>query len=124
MIDTKEFNQRVAELEQMLHDKLGLRAKGLARQLKKAGRHLPRRVQKAGRVITQAQSVMANPKLARIQNQKSIEAAFAEMTAYLKPLKRKGQRSGSALGIAGDAVVRLILLGLVVLAALRWQGMI
>jgi hypothetical protein len=124
MIDAAEFNQRIEELEKMLQDKLGLRGKSLAQRLKKAGQRLPKRVQKAGRMIIGVQAVIANPKLARIQNQQAVDAAFSDFTAYLKPLNRKDQRKGFALGIAGDLVIRLILLAGAVLALLRWQGMI
>ncbi|VAV98058.1 hypothetical protein MNBD_ALPHA07-1976 [hydrothermal vent metagenome] len=124
MFDAEQFNQRVAELEQMLRDKLGLRGKTLAGRLQKAGRRLPKRVHKAGRVITGAQAVVGNPKLARLQDQSAIDAAFTEMSAYLKPLNRRDQRKGFALGLAGDLAIRLILLAIALLAILRWQGMI
>jgi len=124
MIDRNQFNQRVAELEQMLRDKLGLRGKTLAGRLKKAGRRLPKRQQKAAQVITGVQAVIDNPRLARLQDQQAVDAAFSEMSTYLKPLNRKDQRKGFALGLAGDMVIRLILLVVAVLAVLRWQGMI
>ena len=124
MIDAEQFNQRVTELEQMLRDKLGLRGKTLAKRLKKAGRRLPKRQQKAGQVITRVQAVIGNPKLARIQDQKAVDAAFSEMSTYLKPRNRRDQRKGFALGLAGDMVIRLILLIVALLAILRWQGVI
>ncbi len=124
MINADQFHQRVAELEQMLQERLGLRGKTLAGRLKKAGRRLPRRFHKAGRVITGAQVVMANPRLARLQNQSAIEAAFAEMSAYLKPLNRRDQRKGFALGLARELMIRLILLAVALLAILRWQGIV
>ena len=124
MSDLAEFNQRIEELEQMLQDKMGLRGKSLAQRLKKAGQRLPKRVQKAGRMLTGVQSKIAHPKLARIQSQNAIDAAFTEMTTYLKTINRRDQRKGFALGIAGDLVIRLILLVGVVLALLRWQMMI
>ncbi len=124
MIDRDQFNQRVAELEQMLRDKLGLRGKTLVQRLKKAGRRLPKRVHKAGQVITGVQAVVDNPKLARLQDQQAVDAAFSEMSSYLKPLNRRDKRKGFALGLAGDMVIRLILLVVAVLAVLRWQGMI
>ncbi len=124
MIDAVKFNQQIEELERLLQDNLGLRNRGLSRQLKKAGRRLPGRVQKAGKVITGVEALMVNPRLARIQDKTAVDAAFAELTSYLKTLDRKDKRKGFALGIAGDLVIRLALLGGVVFAVLRWQGVI
>ena len=108
----------------MLLDKFNARGKGLEARLKKAGRRLPRRLQKAGRVIVGMQAAIEHPKLALVQNQDAVDAAFVDLTAHLTTIDRADRRRGFALGIAGDLVIRLVLLAIAVVVILRWQGVI
>lgn len=124
MIEIEKFHRRVADLEALMQVKLGGRDKTLSARFRRAGRSLPARIQRAGRVISEAQKAAANPKLARLQNSRTLANAFAEVTTYLETVDPADRRKGKVLGILGGLVFNLLLLVGAVLALLHWQGVI
>lgn len=124
MTDIDRFNRQVERLEALMQQKIGGRGRTLAKRFARAGRMLPRRIQRAGQVITRAQSAVANPKLARLHDPRAIDAAFAEVTAYLKSIDPAERRKGLVLGVLGSAVFNVMLLVAAVVFFLRWQGLV
>ena len=124
MIEIEKFHSRVAALETLMQTKLGVRGPSLSARFKRAGRRLPRRIQKAGRVISEAQTLSANPKLARMLDPKRLNAAFADVTTHLETIDPVDRRKGLVLGVLGGMVFNLILLIAAILALLYWQDVI
>ncbi|SLN39216.1 hypothetical protein PEL8287_01928 [Roseovarius litorisediminis] len=124
MTDTERFNSRVEQLEAQLRAKLGVRGRNLEARLRRAGRRLPKRLHQAGKVITEAQSKMAHPKLARLTDAEQVDRAFSHLGAYLDTIDRADRLKGALLGILGGLVFNLILLMVAVYGLLRWQGII
>lgn len=121
-MDNETFRHRVARLEALLQEKLGVRGRSLEKRFARAGRSLPRRVQKAGRIITSAEANLHHPKLSRLHDPKTLESAFSEVTAHLKTVDPADRRKGVILGVFGGLVFNLLLLVAAVLLVLRWQG--
>ena len=86
-----------------MQDKLGGRGRSLEKRFARAGRLLPKRIRRAGRRITEAQAALHHPKLARLQDPKALNAAFAEITAHLKTIDPADRRKGLVLGHSGWA---------------------
>ena len=124
MIEIETFQTRVATLEKLMQDKLGGRGRSLEKRFARAGRLLPKRIRRAGRRITEAQAALHHPKLARLQDPKALNAAFAEITAHLKTIDPADRRKGLVLGILGGLTFNLILLAAAVIALLHWQNVI
>lgn len=124
MIEIEKFHSRVATLEALMQAKLGVRGKTLSARFKRAGRRLPKRVQRAGRIISDAQTMAANPRLARLHDPKTLNTAFADVTAHLETIDPADRRKGVVLGVLGGMVFNLILLIAAIFALLRWQGVI
>lgn len=124
MIELAAFQARVAKLEEQLQAKLGVRGRSLQKRLARAGRRLPKRVRRAGQVITKAEVTLAHPKLARLGDERAIDAAFREIIAHLQTIDPVDRRKGIILGILGSAVFNLILLIVALLVLMRWQGLI
>lgn len=124
MTELATFQARVAKLEEQMQAKLGTRGSGLQKRLARAGRRLPRRVRQAGQVITRAEAMAQHPKLARLRDDKAVDAAFREVSAHLQTIDPADRRKGIILGILGSAVFNLILLIVALLILMRWQGLI
>ncbi len=124
MTELAIFHARVAKLEEQMQTKLGTRGGSLQKRLARAGRRLPRRVRRAGQVITQAEAMAGHPKLARLRDDKAVDAAFREVSAHLQTIDPADRRKGIILGILGSVVFNLILLVVAVLFVMRWQGLI
>lgn len=122
MIDTEQFQGKVIGLQKALSDKMGLRGASLERQLRRAGRRLPRRPRRAGAVILGAQDWMAHPKLARILDFSSVNNAFADLHSYLDGLDPKEARKTARLRLVSSIVLNLIALAALIYALLHWQG--
>ncbi|MEO3413767.1 hypothetical protein AAFO92_03810 [Roseovarius sp. CAU 1744] len=121
MIEPEQFQVRVKALESQLQEKLGVRGSDLQKQLARAGRRLPRRVRRSGHVIADAQAAAAHPKLARLRDEKAIDAAFRDISAHLRTIDPADRRKGVVLGILGSAVFNLILLAAALTGFLYWQ---
>ncbi len=124
MIDPDRFNAQVAELELLLRDKLGVRGKSLTHQLKRAGRLLPKRVRKAGQMISSALAVSGHPRLARLHDPLSIEIAVEALKSHLQEIDAADRRKGAILQLLGGIVFNLLVFLGVVTAFLRWQGVV
>lgn len=122
MIDTDEFQTKVARLHTELSDKMRLRGTTLERKLRRAGRRLPRRQRRAGAIILGAQDWMAHPKLARVLDLSSVNTAFTDMHRYLDTQDPAEARKTAILRLLGGIVLKLMLLGALIYALIRWQG--
>ncbi|MEO1138704.1 MAG: hypothetical protein AAFW87_04530 [Pseudomonadota bacterium] len=124
MIDKKRFDAKVEALEQNLQAKLGIRGKSLNARLARAGRLLPKRLHAEGRVLMETQTKVAHPKLATQLDETRITKAFDAFSAYLKPINPSDRRKGKILGWLGGVVFNFIVLTIILVIFLRWQGLI
>ena len=122
MIDTEEFQGRIAGLQQALTDRMHLRGATLERQLRRAGRRLPRRQRRAAAIILGAQDWMAHAKLARVLDTSQVNRAFADLHAYLDTLNPQEARKTALLRLTGGIVLNLMMLAGLIYALIRWQG--
>ena len=124
MLDAGRFKTRIEGLEQALHQKLGLRGRGLSARLARAGRLLPGRVRRAGALLVEAEQKLAHPKLALQLDEARLDAAFADIETHLDGIDPKDRRRGKLLGWLGGVVFNLILLVVLVLLLLKWRGVV
>lgn len=124
MIEIEKFRNQVETLDTLMQAKLGVRGKSVSARFKRAGRLLPKRIHKAGRIIAEAESAVANPRLARLYDPSTLDAAFADVATFLKTIDPADRRRGKVLGLLGGMVFNLILLMGAVIALLYWQGVI
>ena len=120
MIDTAEFQTKVARLRAALSDKMRLRGSTLEAQFGRAGRRLPKRQRRAAAIVLGAQDWMGHPKLARVLDMRQVNAAFADLHAHLDPLDPKEARRTAILRLLGGIVLNLIALGVLIYAFAQW----
>lgn len=124
MIDYDTFQRQVEALMALLKRKLGARGGTLETRLHRAGRRLPKAMHRAGGEIVKAQSQIAHPKLARFLDAGKIDGAFTTLTTHLEAYDTADRRKGAVLGMLGALVFNLILVIVVLVAVLRWQGLV
>ncbi|VVT27396.1 conserved hypothetical protein [Roseovarius sp. EC-HK134] len=122
MIDTEEFNTKTTRLQQAITDRMRLRGPTLERQLRRAGRRLPRRQRRAGAIVLGAQDWMAHAKLARVLDMGQVDRAFSDLHAYLDTLDPQEARKTAVLRLVGGIVLNLMLLAGLIYALIRWQS--
>jgi len=122
MIDTKRFDQRVETLRTALAERLRVRGPDLERQIRRAGRRLPRRQRRAAQTLLGAQDWMSHPRLARLLDRRAVDAAFDEMHRHLDRVDPVEDRRTALLRIAGGIVLNLIIFG--VLLTLAWTHLL
>ena len=119
-----DLDARAEALAQLMEDRLGLRGDGFAAKLKRAGRRLPCRIRRDGAVIVEALDLQAHPKLSRQVDEARLTRALTHLDRYLRSIDPWERRKGVMLNwLAGLAFSLLVVAGLLI-AALRWRGMI
>ena len=109
MIDTKQFDGRITVLQAALRE----------RQVRRAGRLLPRRQRRAAATLLGAQDWMNHPRLARLLDHRAVEAAFADMHRHLDRIDPRERRNTAILRLLGGIVLNLMIFG--VLLYLLWR---
>ena len=124
MIDPAAFQQDIDAVRDKLRARLGARGRTLAHGLRRAGRSLPKPARQAGARLVQVQRMVANPRLRRLADPAQVDAALAELNVHLDTMKAADRRKDRLLGFAGSAVFNLMVLGALVIAFLRWRGLV
>jgi len=123
MIDPDRFHRRAERLNALLRERLGVRGRDLEARLRRAGRALPRRYRRAGAEIAATSRRMDHPRLARLHDPARLEAAFDDLTAYLRHIDPAERRRQAVLSVLAVIFVNLMLVGLALWAILRWRGL-
>ena len=124
MTQDRAISDSVDRLKALLEDKLGLRRGDLAQRAAKAGRRLPVAVRRDLEAVSRAVFALQVPRLARQTDREDVLAAAQRAEAHLKGIDARDQRRGRLLGMLGALVFNLLLLFVLVLAVLRWRGLI
>ena len=116
--------EMVSEVRTGLRDKLGLRGKTLAAQLRKGGRLLPRRIRYDARYLALVVTLADNPKLVRMIDQAKVKQAHRNILAHLNEIDLAAQRRDTALTIAAAIAFALLVTGVMVIFVLWWRDLI
>lgn len=122
MIDPKPFQDKTADLAQLLQERLGIRGKTFEVKLRRAGRVLPRFARGAGAEVAQAEAMMAHPRLAALVDVDRFNRAATTLGHHLKEIEPKERRKTRALHLVASIVFNLALLGVAVYAVLWAVG--
>ena len=110
----------VDEVHGTFAEKLGLRGRTLDRQIRKAGRLLPRTVRRDAVFLSQCLTVADNPKLAKMYDMNRATEAHANIMAYLDTIDPAAERRARAMSLfASIAFALLVTAGLVIFVLSR-----
>jgi hypothetical protein len=124
MMTTQDIAAKEARLLELAKEKFGVRAKTLSRAMKKIGRRVPARLHRQADVLVEAQKLGGHPKLMMQVNGADITKAFDEIVAHLETIDVADRRKGTALNLAAALVFNLLVVVVLVILVLRWQGLV
>ena len=121
---TLTMHQMVDEVRAALADKLRVRGRSLAVQVRKAGRRLPSAVRRDAVYLVQTIGLVDNPKLARMIDMRRAQLAHRNILAFLETVDVAAERRGIALQIAASIALALLVTGLLLLFVLVQRGFV
>lgn len=123
-MELQDIDSRVARLQDMLADKLGLGSGDLARRARRAGRRLPVSVRAGLTRLAAAQEMARHPKLAARLDLSALDRDYRAAMTALAAIDPGDRRRGLWLGLAGGLVFNLLLFGALMLWVLRLRGLV
>ena len=124
MITPQTLSAEMSELEQLLHDRAGVRGRDFAIKLRRTRRLLPRYARRAGQRIVSARAMMAHPRLARLVDQAAVQQDTKMLRDVLHDIDPQERRKDLLLSVLGSLVMNLLLLAILVCGVLWWRGLI
>lgn len=112
------------ELQALLQERLRFSARDLSHALRKAGRRVPRRLRVEGEYIALAQHLEQSPKLAKQIDMARVEAGHRELKAFVEAINPTDRLINGLLSVVGPLAFGLIAVFVLLIAVLRWQGLI
>ena len=118
-ITVQQMADRVADL---MHEKLGLRGKGLGAKLSRSGRLLPGYVRAEASVLAEAADKSRNARLqAQIDHQR-VAHAYQVCVTHLRSIDVADRRWGAFLGWLSSMALQFLLIAAAVIGVLIWRG--
>ncbi|HDZ53133.1 hypothetical protein LCGC14_0283480 [marine sediment metagenome] len=124
MLDQKDLDNKAQELQRGLQDKLGVQGRDVSHALARAGRRLPARVQRQGKVFAQAVFMSRNPKVARQLDGATTQAAYAEVMTHIEGIDVVERRKDRLLHLAASVAFNLLFVTVAFITFLWWRGYI
>ncbi len=118
------MRQMVDEVRAALQDKLRVRGRTLEKQIRRAGRQLPRHVRNDATYLAQAVALSDNPKLARMIDMAKAQKAHRNILAHLDTVDIGAQRRNAALNMLASVMFALLVTGVLLLGVLWVRGFI
>lgn len=115
--------EEIAEIRDLL--KTREHASGvLSVALKKARRRLPRRVYQQGMLLAKAEPLMDHPKLRLTLDEPALRKSANEVSTYLKSVDLAERRKTRVLTILGSMAFSVLAVVGLMIAVMRWRGLI
>lgn len=118
------MHQMVDEVRAGLADKLRLRGRSLAVQVRKAGRRLPRAVRRDAVYLVQTVGLADNPKLARMIDMHRAQAAHRNILQFLETVDVNAERRAMAFQIAASVALAILVTAILLLVVLVQRGFV
>jgi hypothetical protein len=120
----ESLQSQIKEVSSLMTVQMRVRGKTLERQLRKAGRRLPKRLRREAGYLIEAAKLSANPKLVRMVDTDRTDKAHKLLVEHLKSLDPADALKGRILGMLGTASAVLILVFVVVVYVLVQRGLV
>jgi hypothetical protein len=105
-------------------ERLGLRGKDFAAVVRRAGRRIPRRLRPAAARLAEAERMAGNPRLARLVDAASVEAAARDLADWLETQDPRERRRTAIINTSALIAFYILVTGLLVIAVLVWRGIV
>jgi len=117
------ITEDIAEIRELLKTREHVSG-ALADALKKARRRLPRRIYNQAMLLAKAEPLMQHPKLRLTLDEPALRKSAGEVSGYLKSVDLADRRKGRALTILGSMAFSVLAVVVLMVAVMRWRGLI
>jgi hypothetical protein len=124
MMTEADIDRRIDRMNGLLATAFGLRRGTLATRLRKAGRRVPAGLRERMIAIEEARAIVGHPRLSAMIDEAEFDRTCAQAEEVLGAVDRADARRGAILGMLGALAFNLILLAAILLAILRWRGLV
>lgn len=118
----EDITAATGEVAALLAERLRIRSASLAEGIARAGRRLPYRVRREAAYLAEAESMAANPRLARLVDPGRFAAAQEAVTAHLAAIDPRERLITRVVGVAATIAFNLLVLAVLLVLLLRWRG--
>jgi len=118
------YEDQAAHISALLKDRLGVRGRDLESRLRRAGRLLPRDVRRDAQTLIDAVRLQANPKLARMVDEASVQRAFDNSETYLQSVDVSKRRTDRVIGVLATIAFHILVVGAIFLAVAVWRELL
>lgn len=118
------LEHQIEQVRALLEQKLRVRGRTLAHQIRKAGRRLPRAVRHDATYLAQSIALAENPKLARMVNATKLNNAHANVVRYLEGIDPGEHRRTALLNLTASIAFALLVTAVLVLFVLVQRGFV
>ncbi len=105
-----------------MEERLGVRGRTLEAKLRRAGRMVPRWVQRNAFQLVEAERLTAHPKLMRQVDPAGLDVAYSKVETWLKTVDPAERRKDKILGLLAVNAFNLIVVATGFVAWLAWSG--
>ena len=124
ILEPSDIAAKVAEVSALIEARIGPKGPDLGRQLRRTGRRLPSAMRRQGAVLEQAQRMAGHPRLYRQIDGAAVALAHARLITHLETVDPLDRRRGTLLGLASVNAFNLLVVGALIVAILRWRGLV
>lgn len=114
----------VDDLRLRFEEKLQVKGKSFAVQLRKARRRLPHKVRRDAMFLEQSVDLAEHPKLARMVDPSRAKTAYQNVRDYLDSVDLAAARRDAALNLVASIAFAVLVTGILVLTVLVWRGFV
>ena len=118
------FDSQMIRIGDLLETRLGIKSGDIAARLRKATRHMPRRVKGRVRMLLDAMDMAGHPKLRLMLDMPALDAAASEVADWLQSVDPAERRKDLILSILASLSFNLIAVFTLVVVVLRWRGLV
>ena len=119
-----DIETRIAAITALMHAKLGARGASLRAALRQAGRRLPRRIRGQARLLAEAEPFAHHPRLRLTLDAAALARAAGAVEAHLDAIDLADRRKGWWLGMLGGMAFNMLAFFALLVALLRWRGIV
>lgn len=124
MKDDLDISRKTDDLRALMEKHLGVKAKSFERACKSAGRRIPHRLRKPADRLAEAAQMAQNPKLQRYMDARALDADYRALRDWLGKKDYIEERKTRRLNTAALLAFQVLLIAVLLIAVLRWRGMI
>ncbi len=121
-MENDSLAEKTEELRRMMREHLGVKGRDFAAALRRAGRLVPRRLQREARALIEAEEMARNPRLMKRIDQRRTDLAYHEIRRFLESRNPAERRIDLALSIAGGMALSVLAAAGLVILVLVWRG--